>query len=112
MTETCRNQSTARGFWPLLGLLRPLWAHLSRQHDPRTSHVVERAHRDQAISVLGQSPVAGLGVPPQSLDVQKQMLNVRADRTLAAVLRFLRVSQRRVSLRLLVGEVCPDRCGE
>ena len=33
------------------------------------------------------------------------MLNVRAHRTLAAVLRFLRVAQRRVSLRSLVGEV-------
>ena len=75
------------------------------------SHVVERAHRDQAIGVLGQSPVAGLGVAPQSLDVQKRMLNVCAHRTLTVVLRFMRVSQRRISLRLLMGEVLGPRCG-
>ena len=36
---------------------------------------------------------------------------MRAHRTLAAVLRFLRVSQRRVSLHSLVGEVLGPRCG-
>ena len=54
----------SRGFLPRCAPFCALRAHLSRQDDPRMSHVVERTHRNQAIGVLGQSPVAGLGVPP------------------------------------------------
>ena len=101
----------SRGFLLRSAPFCALRTHLSHQHNPRVSHVVERAHRDQAIGVLGQSPVAGLGVAPQSLDVQKRMLNVCAHRALAPVLGFLRIRQRRVSLRSLVGEVLRIRRG-
>ena len=101
----------SRGFLPRCVLFCALRTHLSRQDNPRVSHVVERAHRDHAIGVLGQSPIAGLGVAPQSLDVQKRMLNVCAHCALTAVLRFLTVRQRRISLRSLGGEVSGPRCG-
>ena len=101
----------SRGFLPHSVRFCALRTRLSRQDNPCVSHVVERAHRDQAIGVLGQSPIAGLGVTPQSLDVQKRMLNVRAHCALTPVPGFLRVRQRCVSLRSLVGEVLRPRCG-
>jgi len=69
------------------------------------SNVVECTHRHQAIGVLRQSPIAGSGVAPQSLDMQKRMLNPGSHRALSAVLQFLRVAQWRASLRPLIGEV-------
>ena len=101
----------SRGFLPRCVPFCALLTHLSRQDNPRVSHVVECTHRDQAIGVLGQSPVAGLGVAPQPLDVQKRMFNPGTHCALAPVLRFLRVRQRCVSLRSLVGEVLRIRRG-
>ena len=69
-----------RGFLPSSTPLCALWTPLSGKDDPRMSNVVERAHRNQAIGVLGQSPVRSLRVAPQSLAVQKWMLNLCAHR--------------------------------
>ena len=67
---------------------------LSRQHPIGLSNIEERAHRNQAMRVLGEAPVAGLAVTPQPFDRQKRMLDGGTNRALSAVALSLRLGQR------------------
>ena len=67
--------------------------------------VEQRTHQHQPIRILGEATIAGFGVAPQPLDMQKRMLNGRSHCALAPILQFLCIRQRSSPVRPLIGEV-------
>ena len=89
---------------------RALQSHQSHPQHISLSDAVQRTHRDPAVVVLRNSTVAHPGVAPDALDLQKRVLNGRPHRALALVLRFLLVTEWRIAIAPLVGEVARLRC--
>jgi len=95
----------AAPFEPLSQLSRALWAHLCRQRLVPTFNVDQRQHRKRTVGVLGQSPVTHLGKAPDALEREKRMLHLGAYPAFSGVDLFVPLSQWRVTVGALVGEI-------
>src|SRR5205085_4790869 len=79
--------------------------HLSCERPPPFAYIDQRQHGIGAVGVLLQATIAGLGEAPDALEGQKRMLNLGAHGGLSAIGLLVRIAQRPVLVRPLVGEV-------
>src|SRR4029077_109462 len=85
---------------------------LCRERPTPFAQVDQREHGEGTVGVLRQTAIARLGEAPQALEGQKRMLDLGAHRRLSAIGLLVRLGQRPVLVRPLVGEVfCLGRDG-
>src|SRR5689334_12948188 len=85
--------------------LRSRWTHLCRERSAPLAQVDQRQHGVQAIGVFGQTTVAHFRITPDALERQEPMLDLGAYRRLAPISLLVRIAERPVLVRPLVGEV-------
>lgn len=79
--------------------------HLCCEGPPPFAQIDHRQHGEGTVGVHRQAAIAGLGEAPQALEGQERVLDLGAHRGLAAIGLLVRIAERPVLVRPLIGEI-------
>src|SRR5256714_13076614 len=85
--------------------LRSCRTHLSRKWPTPFAQIDQREHGIGAVGILRQAAIACLGEAPDALEGQERMFDLGAHRRLPTIGLLVRISERPILVRPLVGEV-------
>ena len=84
---------------------RSRWTHLSCEWPSLYAQIDQSEHRERAVGIPGQPPIADLGEAPDALYCEERMLNLATHNRLVTVGFFVRLAQGPTPVDPLIGEV-------